>query len=299
MKIGLVSEIFGGMTYRDMLKKLQGIGIEELEFCCAAWSKRTACGTGQISEKPEGSAGIQSRCNPMAPGDTGKKHHEGTIKTFQLAKILGIKKIVMMSGLPAGGPDDKFPNWVTTAWPPECGQMLEYQWKTAAKYWKDLVKIASENGIEQIALELHGFQLVYSCETFLKLRKSAGSMIGINFDPSHFFWMGADPLPAVSELKEHIFHVHAKDTRINHAKAALKTLLETESPSKPNARAWNYTTLGYGHDEYWWRRFILELRSAGYDGVLSIEHEDALMTPWEGVIKSVEFLKRSILTETL
>ncbi|HSR72984.1 MAG TPA: hypothetical protein VLL72_11440, partial [Kiloniellales bacterium] len=57
-------------------------------------------------------------------------------------------------------------------------------------------------------------------------------------------------------------------------------------------RSWNYVTLGYGHGEDFWRAFCLALRRAGYDGVLSIEHEDMALAPMEGMRKSVELLRR-------
>ena len=88
--------------------------------------------------------------------------------------------------------------------------------------------------------------------------------------------------------------MHAKDTRIEAA-AAQHSVLETLPNNRAAERAWNYVTLGYGHDELWWRAFVRGLRAVGYDDTLSIEHEDYLMDPLEGVRMSVALLQRVIM----
>ena len=94
--------------------------------------------------------------NPLAY----EKDMTVTEKTFRLAEKLGIKKIVMMSGLPAGCPGDTTPCWVTTSWPPETQDILDYQWNgVAIPVWQRLVRLAADCGIERIALENHGAQL--------------------------------------------------------------------------------------------------------------------------------------------
>ena len=126
-----------------------------------------------------------------------------TKKTFELAHQLGVKKIVMMSGLPVGCEGDKTPVWITTSWPPETQDILDYQWnQVAIPAWKKLVKLAEDCGIERIALENHGMQLVYNPETLLRLREAVGPMIGMNLDPSTV-WMGGDPIEAARVLGEH------------------------------------------------------------------------------------------------
>jgi sugar phosphate isomerase/epimerase len=122
-------------------------------------------------------------------------------------------------------------------------------------------------------------------------------VVGANFDPSHLMWMGADPIAAIDALGEAIYHVHAKDTRLEPRALGLTSRLETRPPLEAAARSWNYVTLGYGHDDAFWRAFCLALRRAGYDDVLSIEHEDLLMAPLEGVRKSVDVLRRVMINE--
>jgi sugar phosphate isomerase/epimerase len=127
--------------------------------------------------------------------------------------------------------------------------------------------------------------------SLLRLRAEIGPIVGANLDPTHLFWMGADPLAAVDALSEAIFHVHAKDTFVNRPKQATTSLLENGSLMDISARSWSYITLGFGHGEEWWRSFCYQLRIAGYDGWLSIEHEDVMLSRLEGVKKSVELLR--------
>jgi len=142
-----------------------------------------------------------------------------------------------------------------------------------------------------LCLELHGHQAVYNPASFARLRDAVGETVGVNYDPSHPMWMGADPLAAVRQLGGAIYYVHAKDTRIERAVASVDGLLDARSPNRVSERAWNYVTLGYGHDTLWWKQFCLELQRIGYDDVLSIEHEDMAMSPLEGVLKSVRLLQ--------
>ena len=130
--------------------------------------------------------------------------------------------------------------------------------------------------------------------SFRRLRDAVGETVGVNFDPSHLMWMGADPLAAIAALDGAIYHVHAKDTRIDPEIAGLNGRIEFKPGERARERAWNYVTLGDGHGETWWRQFCVALRKVGYDDVLSIEHEDVSMTPLEGVRRSVELLRRAI-----
>jgi sugar phosphate isomerase/epimerase len=213
--------------------------------------------------------------NPLDPGPSGAGHDAITRKTIDLASLLGVDRVVMMSGLPAG-PGDSHPNWVVVSWPPEAAELLEWQWATKViPYWQDLAGYASNRGIGKLCLELHPQQVVYNVPTLQRLRDAAGPVVGANLDPSHLMWMGADPLAVIAALGEAIYHVHAKDSRIEPA-AAVPTVLETLPlfTGTPADRAWNYVTLGHGHDEDFWRQFCAALADADYDGGLSIEHED-------------------------
>ncbi|MEA2779225.1 MAG: hypothetical protein QOK29_769 [Rhodospirillaceae bacterium] len=306
MKIGMITDSLGTMDLDPMLDAAAEMGIECLEFACGNWSTSPHIKLDAMleseTERREFISKLAGRrlsisalnCsgNPLHPGPYGERQHQVTLKTIELAGLLNVERIVMMSGLP-GGPGDANPNWIVTEWPPECLKILRYQWdEKLIPYWKNLVAFANDRGIRKLCLELHGHQAVYNPYTLNRLRDAVGETVGANYDPSHPIWMGADPLAAVRALGSAIYYVHAKDTRIEPVPAGIDGLLDTRSSERLGERSWNYVTLGYGHGETWWRQFCSVLRMAGYDDVLSIEHEDSMMSPLEGVRKSVDMLKK-------
>ncbi|MBD5147629.1 MAG: sugar phosphate isomerase/epimerase [Oscillibacter sp.] len=220
-----------------------------------------------------------------------------TEKTFRLASLLGVDTIVMMSGLPTGCPWDKTPVWITTSWPPETQEILDYQWnQVAIPTWREFVRMAKDCGIRRIALENHGMQLVYNPETLLRLREAVGPIVGMNLDPSHLFWMGGDPIEAARVLGETgaIYHVHGKDSRPERRMCGPNGMLDTKPIDQFRRRAWNYVAVGSGHGVEWWKEFFSVLRMEGYDGVISLEMEDLTMPMLEGHLSSISVLKEAL-----
>lgn len=218
-----------------------------------------------------------------------------TLKTFQLAQQLGVRKIIMMSGLPAGCKGDKTPVWITTSWPPETQDILEYQWEEVAiPAWKKLVAIAEGYGIEQIALENHGMQLVYNPETLLRLREAVGPMVGMNLDPSHLFWMGGDPIEAARVLgqAQALYYIHGKDSRLERRMVGPNGVLDTKPIDAYASRSWNYVAVGAGHGAQWWKEFLSVARMQGYNGVVSLEMEDLTLPMIEGHVTSLDVLRK-------
>lgn len=304
MEIGFNTDGLGFQPFEEMLKTIKSLGIKKLELPLGNWSSSPHADLDElISSKDKrdeymgkvnavGADIVALNCsgNQLAPGESGEQHEAVVRKTFQLAECWGIEKIVMMSGLP-GGPGDANPNWITTSWPPITTEILNYQWNDVAiPYYKEAVKRAADHGVKQMAIENHPCQLVYNVATLLHLREAVGEMIGMNLDPSHMFWMGSDPIEAARVLGEAIYHVHAKDSRIEKRIAPVNGLQETLLLEKYSERAWNYVALGYGHDALWWKEFLVVVKMAGYDGLISIEQEDVTMSAIAGVEKSVEFL---------
>ncbi|HJS20526.1 MAG TPA: sugar phosphate isomerase/epimerase [Anaerolineales bacterium] len=308
MRIGLTTDSLSELSFDELLETAARLRIQTLEFGCGNWSSAPHLKLNTLLESEAERTNFLAKIrahgleisalncsgNQLAPGPRGKSHDQVVRGTLKLAGLLGVRRIVMMSGLP-GGPGDQNANWITTAWPPEGHEILRYQWEDVAlPYWRDLATEARANGVEKICIEQHAHQLVYNTATALRLRDAIGELVGINFDPSHALWMGGDPLRAIRELRGAIYHVHAKDTRIDPQNSALNTLLETNPNNRAAERAWNYVTLGYGHSEIWWRDFVIQLRQNGYDDVLSIEHEDYSVSPMIGVTKSIELLRNVI-----
>ena len=220
--------------------------------------------------------------------------------TVLIAEKMGIDRIITFSGCPGGSPEDKTPNWVTCPWPDDFLGILDYQWnEVLVPYWKEAVKFAEAHGIKKIALEMHPGFCVYNPETLLKLRAAVGSdIIGANFDPSHLFWQGIEPVAAIRELGSAIHYVHAKDTKVDAINTAKHGVLDTKRYTDEINRSWIFRSVGYGHDMSVWKDIVSNLKLVGYDDVLSIEHEDSLMAPTEGFEKAVKLLKDAIISES-
>ena len=309
MKIGMITDSLGGLDFAALIRAAAELGIEMLEFAGGNWSSAPHLQLDAMLESETARKDFAGRVrdygieisalncsgNPLHPGEHGRRHDAVTRKTIKLASLMGIERVVMMSGCP-GGRGDVNANWVTTCWPAEMQEILAYQWdEVLIPYWRDLVAYANGLGIKKLCLELHGHQNVYNVETFMRLRDAVGDTVGVNFDPSHLMWMGADPLAAIRALGDAIYHVHAKDTRVDPVVAGVNGRLDYKPANALAERAWNYVTLGYGHGETWWRQFCAALKMVGYNDVLSIEHEDMAMSPLEGVEKSVRLLREAMV----
>ncbi|WP_110643927.1 sugar phosphate isomerase/epimerase family protein [Salinicola sp. CPA57] len=313
MKIGIVTDSLANLSVDELFGLCARQGIEEVEFAIGNWSNSPHIDASALLDSQQQRRELQARLddhglrisafnangNQLHPTD-GKRQDEVVRQAIRLAEHFGLSKVNLMSGLPAGAAGDSTPNWITNSWPPETQRTLDYQWnQVAIPYWQELVKYANEHGVQQICIEPHGNQLVYNMPTFLRLHDAVGDTVGLNFDPSHQFWMGGDPLEVVKLHASHIYHVHAKDTYLHTGNLAMNTCLDHLPMEQFQDRSWSYVTLGYGHGESWWREFCYWLQAGGYqDGVLSIEHEDINLSRQEGVIRSVELLRQCMPTET-
>lgn len=304
MKIGFVSDSLGRLSFDEVLDNAARIGVSGVEVNTGGWSTAPHFDLAAMKSSAEArrtfrrafeSRGLEivslnANGNPTHP--TEPRQGECLKDTIRIAGEMGIKTVCTMSGLPAGRRGDLMPNWVVSSWPPETRAILDYQWnEVLIPFWTEIAALARSSGVERIALELHGNQCVYNVPTLLRLREAIGPIIGANLDPSHLFWMGADPLVAAEALGGAVHHVHAKDTMLNARVQATTSLLENGGLTDIAARSWSYISLGFGHGEEWWRQFCYRLKMGGYDGWLSIEHEDILLNSLEGLEKSVALLK--------
>lgn len=225
--------------------------------------------------------------------------HREFLRTCRLAERFGVDTVVTFSGCPGDHAEARYPNWVTCAWPTDYPEILEYQWnEQLIPYWQGAVKQAAQCGVTKIALEMHGGFSVHNPATLLRLREAVGPAIGANFDPSHLYWQGIQPTAAIKALQGAIYHFHAKDTKIDPINSGINGVLDPQSFSNLADRSWLFRTVGYGHDLLEWKDILSALRLVGYDGVVSIEHEDAFMSIEEGLEKAIEFLRPILIRET-
>ena len=308
MKLGLVTDSLAAYPLERAAAICRELGLEQVELGCGNWSpaphvdlKQLTADAGArrrlldiLAENGLAISALNCSGNPLFPGEKGERDRAVAADTFLLAEQLGLDTVVMMSGLPGGCPEDRTPTWIVTSWPPETEEILRYQWQAAVPVWRGLAARARDHGVRHIALEFHGWQLVYNVETLRRLQSEVGGdLLGVNLDPSHLFWMGADPLEVAKALADCIYHVHIKDVRLEPA-AGQNTLLDTKGVLEYASRSWNFVTPGSGHGADWWRTFLRTLRECGYDGALSIEQEDYTI-PLEEALKKAVALLRQVL----
>jgi sugar phosphate isomerase/epimerase len=313
MKLGLITVLFSGMPFEKMLDYVAQAGLECVELGTGNYPGDAHCNPGELLKsrtKLESFkdalgrrgleiSGLSCHGNPLHPNKSiAKKHHETMRQTVLLAEKLGVTRIIGFSGCPGGSDRDRYPNWVTCPWPEDFQEILKWQWEEKViPYWRREAKFCANHGVKHICLEMHPGFVVYSPETLLKLRSAAGKAIGANFDPSHLFWQGIDPIKALRALKGAVYHVHAKDTLVYGVNSEINGVLDTKPYGDEYNRSWLFRTVGYGHGLDFWNDFVSTLRLIGYDYVLSIEHEDSLMSAEEGFLKAVGFLKNVLLRQ--
>lgn len=315
MKIGTFTVVLGEHSLDETCKFLSSQGVEMVEIGCGGYPGRAHCDpdvllndeaarkqfADTIAKYGLTISALSAHGNMVHPDKvTAKQFDEDLTKAILLAEKLGVPVVNTFSGCPGGSPEDREPNWVTCPWPEDFGRVLDYQWnEVLIPYWQEKVKFAKAHGIHKIALELHPGFCVYNTASLLRLREAVGPEIGANFDPSHLIWQGMDPVSCIRKLgKENaIFHFHAKDTKIDPANCALNGVLDTGHYGDEIHRSWIFRTVGYGHGEEYWKAIISELRLAGYDYAISIEHEDSLMSSKEGLIKAIACLRNVLIFE--
>ena len=311
MKLALCTDVLSSLPFTAMLDKVKSYGISGVEMTAGGWSpcphvktEELLASSAKLEQFKQALAQREIRIvalncsgNPLAPGELGETHTRSSYRAVELAGKLGVKKIVMMSGLPGGGPDDRVPNWITStvSWPDYMPGVIEYQWnEVAIPWWKKFVQHARKHGVEQIAIEEFPCQLVYNPSTLLRLRNAVDDMIGINLDPSHLIAMGADPIAAARKLEGAVFHVHGKDARIERGLADIDGLLEYQPVTATKTRTWNYVAVGCGQDLKWLKEFFSVLRMTGYDGDVSLEMEDLTMSVEAGLQTSIDALNATL-----
>ena len=312
MKIGVFAVLFGEKPLGEALDYIKSAGCGAVEIGCGHYPGKAHCDPAALLSDDAALAVFRNEFESRGLEISALSCHGNVLhpdravaqaddqnfrETIELASRLGVQNIINFSGCPGDSEHSTKPNWVTCPWPPDFLEILEWQWNdVAAPYWSEIGALAKSKGV-RIAIELHPGFLAYHTDSFLRLRAIGGDAIGVNFDPSHLFWQGMDPLVCARELGDAIFHVHMKDTWLDKPNIARTGVLDTKPYTLEKERSWIFRTVGYGHGQEFWRALISELRLAGYDGALSIEHEDSILSINEGFTRAVDFLADSVLTE--
>lgn len=315
MKISVVSSILGEYSLDESLRYLSELGVDEFELGVGGYPGKAHADALVLSKDKKAREELMETFRRNKMGISALAVHgncvhpdKATAEAFEadfraacvLAGQIGVDRLVTFSGCPGSDPDAKVPSWITCAWPTDYPKALEWQWeKVLIPYWKEAVKFAADHGVKRIALEMHPGFCVYNPETCLRLRDAVGPIVGANIDPSHLFWQGMDILEVIRILgkAKAIHYFHAKDTQLLESNMRKNGVLDTKSFTDMPNRSWMFRTLGYGHDAGLWKQIFSALFVAGYNDSISIEHEDGLMAPKEGLEKAIKLVQDSIIRQ--
>ena len=313
MKLGVLTVPLQAMPAEDAFAYLHSLGVQTVELGTGGYTNDNHLKPSvyladdakieaykKLLEKYDLTiSALSCHGTPVHPTkETSAAYHQVFVDTCKLAQKLGVVTVVTFSGCPGDSETSQRPNWVTCAWPNDYTETLDWQWnQVLIPYWKEAAEIAKSYGVKKIAFEMHPGFCVYNPATLLRLRAAVGDIIGANFDPSHLIWQGMDPVMALRELKGAVYHFHAKDTKVDAYNKARNGVLDTGSYGDLLDRSWVFRTIGYGSDMNLWKDMMSTLRMIGYDGSVSIEHEDGLMSVKEGLEKAIAFLKEVMITE--
>ncbi|MDQ3691159.1 MAG: sugar phosphate isomerase/epimerase [Chloroflexota bacterium] len=312
MKLGVFDPVFGALELEPMLDRVHELGLDAVEIGAGNYPGDRHCQPAALlADEPARQrfaeafarrsleiSALSCHGNPIHPDPARAAHDDAVFRdTVRLAGELGVEVVNLFSGCPGDGPKASQPNWVTCAWPPEFSEIVAWQWdEVVLPYWRSAGAFAGEHGV-RLGFEMHPGFVVYNPKTLLRLRAEIGEVIGANLDPSHLFWQGIDPITAIGELREAIYHVHAKDTALDLNNVSRNGVLDLEPYDDVAKRSWVFRSVGDGHDVLFWKRFVSALRVIGYDHVLSIEHEDSLASTDEGLLRAIGTLRQAVLRE--
>ncbi|MCL6444716.1 MAG: sugar phosphate isomerase/epimerase [Alicyclobacillus sp.] len=314
MKLGVFTVLLSQVPFEQALDYLVENGVEAIEIGCGGYIGKAHCDPAEllgdraklktfrdaIADRGLEISALSCHGNPLHPNpDEARRFHADFENAVRLASELRVKNVVTFAGCPGESETSQNPVWVTCPWPHDFSRVVEWQWQAKViPYWTEQNKFLKEHGV-RAAIEPHPGFVVYNSETSIRLREACGDSIGVNFDPSHLFWQGMDPVACIKELgrANMLYHFHAKDTAIYPDNTALNGVLDTKSYRDQMNRSWIFRTVGYGHGEEVWRDIISALRLVGYDGSVSIEHEDSLMSVNEGFKRAVQFLHGLLIRE--
>jgi sugar phosphate isomerase/epimerase len=314
MKLGVFNPLFQNMELEEMLDYIKASGLDAVEIGTGGYPGDKHCNVDELLESKDAreaylekftSRGLiisafSCHGNPISPDEAFRRESDEILrKSIRLANLMDVPVVNTFSGTPAGNETDTAVNWPVTPWPEEYSEIKEWQWKNRLiPYWQDIAELAKENDVK-IGLELHGGFLVHSPHTMLELRKATNAYIGANLDPSHMWWQGIDPVAAIKILgrEDALHHFHAKDTYIDQDNLNLYGYLDMNPYGSIRERSWTFRSVGLGHSMDEWANMMSALRTYDYDYVVSIEHEDGLMSIEEGFQTAVRNLQGVIIKE--
>ena len=276
MTVGMLTAPFGGEPLENVISFASEVGFDALEISAGPGSKHVdTAKLGKAEAKAIRSAvdaagleisSLACYANVTGPNEAAAKASQEALTTVvKAAKLLGVEVVCCGAGQPAAGMSRE--DAIRQIAKPFYSKLCKEGEKAG-------IKFGLENWFATNIMNLNQFALMFS--------EVPNANFGLNFDPSHLYWQDIDYLAAVEEFASRIFHTHAKDTEVRRH---LRTRIGNQTMGW-----WRYVIPGYGDID--WGVYIARLRRVGYNGVLSIEHEDGALGREEGFIKGLAHLRQ-------
>jgi sugar phosphate isomerase/epimerase len=324
MKLGAYTACLHDLPLPDALKTLASLGLESAEINSGGFLPpvhlpvediRASQGAreeylGLFADAGLTLTALNCNGNPLDPDPVvGPRHAQDLLDSIEIAALLGVKRVVTMSGTPAAGPSGRSPVWNVLPWHSAFLDVRDYQWnEVAVPFWRKVQAHAADHDV-LVAIEMHPHNVVYNPATLERLVTAVDAThVGAELDPSHLFWQGIEPVEAVRHLGGLVFNAAAKDTRVNPA-ARVNGVLDDRftrvPPDAPDAvslggdytlstwpqeASWDFVAVGRGHDVSWWRDFLTALEEVDPDMAVNIEHEDQELDRLDGLRSAAETL---------
>ena len=238
--------------------------------------------------------------NPLHP-NSAVRHAHDLVESIEVAGLLGVRRVITMSGAPGVDASSSQPAWNPLPWWSPFLDVRDYQWGVAVPFWKDIQARAADADVK-VAIEMHPGNIVFNPSSMHRLAEEIeATHVGAEMDPSHLFWQGIDPVAAIADLGDLVYVAAAKDTRINAA-AKINGVLDdqfdrinagepgylglgggTSLSGWPKNPSWDFVAVGRGHDTAYWTEFLRALQTIDPDMPVNIEHEDQELDQMEGL----------------
>lgn len=303
MKLGFVSAILGDLSLREVIEFAAATGYECVELMCwppgkadrryagvthvdvtrldasAAAEIRAMCAESQVAI-----SGLGYYPNVLSPdAEEAARTREHLEQVIRAAPLLGVTHVNTFVGR----------DWRLS---------VEENWPRFLETWRPLVRLAEEC---QVRLGIENCPMLFTADEWPGGKNLATSpaiwrrmfgdidspAFGLNFDPSHFIWQQMDYLQPLREFAGRLFHVHAKDVRVDRQRlndlGILATPLAWHSPKLP------------GLGEVDWGAFFALLGEVGYRGPVCVEVEDrtyehSLAARQAALRQSIEYLRNFV-----
>jgi sugar phosphate isomerase/epimerase len=291
MEIALFNDGLAHLDRREALRWCGERGVTLFELGVGGWRqadhvnldlvlRERSARTELLADYAE--FGISLACvnaagNPLHPDPAVAAQHAAAIRgAIELADELGVERVVTMSGCPGGPDGGLLPIFAPWALNPDCEDLWNWQWQERVRpFWEELGRtVLAEHPRVQLCIELHAGAAAYNPASFRRLSAAAGGRLHLNFDPSHFWWMGIDPMAVLDELGDQVGWMHGKDTLMREDEIRREGIFDFRYGDDRDDVPWRFVSVGEGHGDEYWQQLFDVARRAGYDGPVSIEYEE-------------------------